>query len=257
MGLLEAREVTVRFGGLVAVDRVSLAVDPGELVGLIGPNGAGKTSLVGAISGVLVPTEGRVSLDGKDVTGWAPEQRALAGLARTFQRLEVFRNMTVLENLLVAAEARFKEVAFIADLAGRTRQGRAESLAREVLGGLGLEEVAGRRAGELPLGLGRLVEVGRALCTSPRVLLLDEPGGGLDDAETDRLAGVLGGLAGGDGLGILLVEHDLDLVMRLCHRVVVMDFGRVIAAGAPDEVRGDPSVQAAYLGAEANGAGAA
>lgn len=251
--MLEAREVTVRFGGLVAADRVSLRVEPGEVVGLIGPNGAGKTTMLGALGGQVLPSSGRVLLEGEDVTDWAPERRALAGVSRTFQRLELFRTMTVLDNLRVAAEARFGEVDFVADLLGRTRRGMAEARAREVAARLGIEEAADRRAGDLPTGLGRLVEIGRALCPEPRVLLLDEPAGGLDDAESERVAAVLRGL---DGPGIMVVEHDVPLVMDLCDRLYVMDFGRLIAEGPPDQVRDDPAVRAAYLGTEVIGAGA-
>jgi len=262
MALLEAVDVTVRYAGAVAARDVSLGIDPGEVVGLIGPNGAGKTTVLGVLSGFVRPSEGRVGLDGCDVTEWAPERRAAAGLARTFQRLELFRTMTVHENLLVAAEARFAEAEFVADLAGRRRRGRAEAFASQIEERLGLRRVAARPAAQVPLGLGRLVEVARALCTGPRILLLDEPASGLDEGETVRLRDVLREIARDDGLGLLLVEHDLSIVMDLCDRVVVMDFGSVIASGTPDEVRADPAVQAAYLGAElpegvSTGAGAA
>ena len=251
MALLEAREVSVRFGGLVAVDAVSLAVDGGETVGLIGPNGAGKTTLLSAISGQLVPHTGRVVFDGRDVTDWEPERRAQAGMGRTFQRLELFRKMTVFENLLVAAESRFGEAAFIVDLSGRTRRDRrAATLAGEVAATLGLDDVLDRLCDQLPTGLGRLVEIGRALCTEPRVLLLDEPAGGLDEEETDRLAGVLREVVERVGPGLLLVEHDVNLVMELCDRISVMDFGKVIAEGTPKQITRDRSVRAAYLGTE-------
>lgn len=250
MALLEAHNVTVWFGGLVAVNDVSIMVDRGETVGLIGPNGAGKTTLLAALSGVIVPRQGRVLIDGAEATAWDPEQRAHAGMARTFQRLELFRKLTVAENLLVAAESRFGEVDFIADLLGRTKRGKAEQAAASILKRLDLEEVAGRWADEVPLGIGRLVEVGRALCTDPRVLLLDEPSGGLDDTETDRLAGVLRDVRRAEGPAMLIVEHDVDLVMELSDRVYVMDFGRLIAEGTPKQVRRDPAVQAAYLGTE-------
>lgn len=255
--MLEARDISVRFGGLVAAGDVSLRLAPGETVGLIGPNGAGKTTVLSALAGSLVPQEGTVHLDGEDATGWGPEQRSRRGVARTFQRLELFRHMTVFENLLVGAEARFGETDFVADLAGRTRRGDAHELAHEVLGRLELGEVAHRWADEVPLGVGRLVELGRALCTQPRFLLLDEPAGGLDESERERLSAVLWDLRTEEGLGILLVEHDLDLVMRLCERVVVMDFGRTIAEGTPDGVRADPAVRSAYLGEEVADAGAA
>jgi branched-chain amino acid transport system ATP-binding protein len=247
--LLEARDATVRFGGLVAVSDVSLRLEAGEIAGLIGPNGAGKTSMLDVLSGSLVPQTGTVHLDGDDVTGWGPERRARAGVARTFQRLELFRHMTVFDNLRVGAEARFGEADFVADLTGRTRRRRAAGVAEGTLARLGLEEVSGRWAGQVPLGIGRLVELGRALCTGPRWLLLDEPASGLDEAETARLAAVLPGLRD-EGLGVLLVEHDLDLVMEVCERVLVMDFGRLIAEGTPAEIAHDAAVRAAYLGSE-------
>ncbi|MFL5796926.1 MAG: ABC transporter ATP-binding protein [Actinomycetota bacterium] len=250
MALLEARGISVRYAGLVAANAVSLALDPGDVLGLIGPNGAGKTTVLGALTGFVRPSEGRVVLDGRDVTEWTPERRAAHGLARTFQRLELFRTMTVFDNLLVAAEARFAEAEFIADLAGRSRRGKAELAAAQVLTRLGLRPVADRVADELPLGIGRLVEIARALCTGPRILLLDEPASGLDEAETERLRAVLREIARDDGLGILLVEHDLPIVMDLCDRVAVMDFGSLIAEGTPEEIRRDPEVQAAYLGTE-------
>lgn len=249
MALLEARDLTVRFGGLVAVDHVSLSVAEHDTVGLIGPNGAGKTTLLGALAGQVVPHGGRVLFRGDDVTDWEPERRALAGIARTFQRLELFRNLTVRENLLVAAEARFGEAAFVSDLAWRRGEGRAEALVRDIASRLGLQDVLERVAGQLPTGIGRLVEIGRALCTGPRVLLLDEPAGGLDERETDRLIDVLRELATG-GPAVLLVEHDLRPVMELSARIAVMDFGRLIAEGPPGEVRNDPVVRAAYLGTE-------
>ena len=254
--MLEAREATVRFGGLVAVNEVSLRLEPGEIVGLIGPNGAGKTSMLDVLSGVLVPQTGTVHLDDDDVTGWGPGRRARAGVARTFQRLELFRHMTVFDNLRVGAEARFGEADFVADLTGRTKRRRSAGVAEGILSGLGLEEVASRWADQVPLGIGRLVELGRALCTGPRYLLLDEPASGLDETETARLAEVLPGLRD-EGLGVLLVEHDLDLVMEVCERVLVMDFGRLIAEGPPGEVRRHPAVRAAYLGREVADAGAA
>jgi ABC-type branched-subunit amino acid transport system ATPase component len=178
-------------------------------------------------------------------------------MARTFQRLELFSTMTVFENLLVAAEANFAEAEFILDLLGRRHRGRGEELASDVLERLGLGGVGSRVAGEVPLGIGRLVEIGRALCTEPKLLLLDEPAGGLDDSETARLAGVLSDLSRDEGLAVLLVEHDVGLVMELCDRVAVMDFGRLIAEGGPEEIRADPAVQAAYFGEEVSGAGAA
>jgi branched-chain amino acid transport system ATP-binding protein len=238
MAVLEAHELNVRFGDHHVVRDVSLEVDASAIVGLIGPNGAGKTTTFNALSGVQA-CRGRVRLDGVDVSSAPVHKRAQLGLNRTFQRLEVFGSMTAFENVRTAAE-----IAAI----GRGRSMRhAPARARELLGRLGLEAVAGRRADALPTGQARLVELARALATEPKVVLLDEPASGLDEVETERLAEVLTGLAA-LGMAVLLVEHDMDLVMRICSRIYVLDFGSVIATGAPDEVRADPLVRSAYLG---------
>jgi sulfate-transporting ATPase len=249
--LLDARDVTVRYGGLVAVDRVSVGVSPFEIVGLIGPNGAGKTSLFEALSGFRDPAEGTVWLAGTDVTRWPAHKRAAAGLTRTFQRLELFEHLTVFDNLLAASEARVVEFGMAADVLGI--RGRADAAAvntaTEVLEGIGLAHVTHRLAGELPAGLGRLVEIGRALCTRPLVLLLDEPSAGLTESETDELATRLHDLVTSGGPSLFIVEHDVPFVLGLAHRICVMEFGRLIADGTPDEIRRDPEVGRAYLGA--------
>lgn len=247
--LLEASGVTVRYGGLVAVDAVSVELDRDEVVGLIGPNGAGKTSLFEALSGFVTPQAGRVRFDGDDVTDRPVHQRASAGLTRTFQRLELFGHMTVLDNLLVAAEARQLEYGVAADVVGLRRTADiASDRASDVAFRLGLGAVRDRLAGELPAGLGRLVEIGRALCGRPKALLLDEPTAGLDEAETDALAAALREATAGDGPALFVVEHDVPFVSDLADRIYVMEFGRIIAHGTPDEIRGDPEVRRAYLG---------
>jgi branched-chain amino acid transport system ATP-binding protein len=251
--LLCAEDVTVRFGGLVALDHVDLSVAAGSIAGLIGPNGAGKTTLFNVLNGLQRPASGRVWLDGKDVTSWPPHRRARAGLARTFQRLELFIGLTVRDNLLGAWEA-----SFPGGVLGRSaEQGR--EIVQEVLELLGLTELAGRRAGELSTGLGRLVELGRALCSRPRVLLLDEPSSGLDASETARFKEVLLETvqAGAGDLAVLLVEHDMRLVMDICEQITVLDFGRCIACGRAEEVCEDPAVKAAYLGTAELGTGVA
>jgi branched-chain amino acid transport system ATP-binding protein len=238
MALLEAHGLNVRFGEHHAVRDVDLAVDAGEIVGLIGPNGAGKTTTFNAISGVQACT-GRVVLDGTDVSRAPVHRRAALGLHRTFQRLEVFGSMTVFDNVRTAAE--------IAARAHRRSRRDAPRTATSVIERVGLEGVASRRADALPTGQARLVELARVLAADPRVVLLDEPASGLDERETERVAGLLRSLAA-EGLAILLVEHDMDLVMQLCSRLHVLDFGAVIASGPPDEVRGSSLVQEAYLG---------
>ena len=239
--MLRVEDVHVRFGGVQALSGVSLEVPEGSLVGLIGPNGAGKTTLFNVVTGLEKPYQGRVQLGGEDVTSLPPHQRARRGLGRTFQRIEVFSSLTVHENVLAAAEARrswAKDGSVPADEASR------------VLERVGLSQVEHERVDQLSTGLLRLVELARALASQPRVLLLDEPGSGLDTTESEALGDLLLDLVA-DGRSILLVEHDVDLVMRVCHEISVLDFGRVIAHGTPAEVQSDPAVQAAYLGASA------
>jgi branched-chain amino acid transport system ATP-binding protein len=242
--LLSVREVSVRFGGLLALDGVDLDVMPAAITGLIGPNGAGKTTLFNVITGLQVPTEGRVTLDGQTINRWPPQKRARAGMARTFQRLELFDGLSVRDNLMSAWEAKVAGGVF----GRRGREGR--ELVEDVLDRLGLLGIADRPAGQLPTGLGRMVELGRALCTVPRLLLLDEPSSGLDATETEAFREVLLGVVGGgeDAPAVLLVEHDMRLVMEVCDSITVLEFGRRIAGGPPEEIRNDPRVVAAYLG---------
>jgi branched-chain amino acid transport system ATP-binding protein len=239
MATLEARNLNVRFGEHHAVRDVGLDVDGGEIVGLIGPNGAGKTTTFNAVSGVQKCT-GSVALDGHDVSGAPPHERARLGMSRTFQRLEVFGSMTAYDNIRTAAE--------IAARARRTSLREARSVADGIIELLDLGGLAGRRADSLPTGQARLVELGRAVATHPKVLLLDEPASGLDDIESVRLAEVLATLRD-QGLAILLVEHDIDLVMQLCSRIYVLNLGELIAEGDPTAIRADEGVREAYLGA--------
>ena len=239
MATLEAHDLGVRFGEHHAVRDVSLAVEAGEIVGLIGPNGAGKTTMFNAISGVQ-RCRGRVVLGGADVSSAAPHHRARLGMSRTFQRLEVFRSMTAYDNIRTAAE--------IAARGRRSSVRGAAAVTDRVVELLGLGTVARRRADALPTGQARMVELGRAVATEPKVLLLDEPASGLGDVESRRLAEVLAVLRD-EGIAILLVEHDIDLVMQLCSRVCVLNLGELIASGTPDAVRADASVREAYLGA--------
>jgi ABC-type branched-subunit amino acid transport system ATPase component len=236
MPLLQAEGLVVRFGGHLAVNEVSLDVHAGRVTGLIGPNGAGKTTTFNALSGLQSLTRGRVLLDGDDITKLKPHKRARRGVARTFQRLETFTLLTVRENILAGAE-------FARSGDGRPPAERAD----ELLERLGLGDVADERVDGLPTGRARLVEVARALANGPRLLLLDEPSSGLDEAETAELATVLAELAA-DGLGVLMVEHDMSLVMGSCQDIYVLDFGSIIASGGPAEIQVDERVRAAYLG---------
>jgi branched-chain amino acid transport system ATP-binding protein len=235
--LLEAQEISVRFGGIQALDSVSMHLEGTTMVGLIGPNGAGKSTLLGVLSGLIRPNDGRVRFGGNDITKAAPHRRAALGMSRTFQRLELWGSMTVLENIVTAAEFATR---WQADL-------RPAIVAAEIVELLGLSDVASARAGALPSGLARVVEVGRALASRPRLLLLDEPSAGLDHNESAELAHKLADIASA-GTAILLVEHHVDMVLGSCSEVWVLDFGRFIAHGPPHVVRADPAVQTAYLG---------
>ena len=234
MGSLEVSDVTVAFGGNRVLDTVGLTAGPGRVTGLIGPNGAGKSTLFDVVCGLRRPSRGRVVLGGADVTGMGPARRARHGLARTFQRLELFGRLTVRDNLLVAAEL------------GPERR-RAARAVDEIVARLGLAEIVGACADTLPTGIGRLVEVGRALAARPRFLLLDEPAAGQDGEETERFAALLRSLAD-EGTAVLLVEHDMSLVMGVCDQVYVLDLGKIISAGPPALIRQDETVLAAYLG---------
>ena len=237
---LEIDDVSVRFGGLAALSEVSLTAREGEITGLIGPNGAGKTTLFNVVTGMQRPNTGTVRLNGRELRGLSAYRRARLGLGRTFQRLELFGTMTVAENVGVAASIAQR------GLPG-TGSKRNREIREELLERLGLTRVANVRADTLPTGTGRLVELARALAVNPQVLLLDEPAAGQDSEETQRFSEVLRALAG-DGLAVLLVEHDMDLVMNVCDTVVVLDYGRVICTGTPAVVRADRNVRDAYLG---------
>ncbi len=249
--LLCVRGLGRRFGGLVAVSDYRLDLAAGELVGLIGPNGAGKTTVFNLLSGALAPDAGSIRLRGREVAGWPPHRIARLGLARTFQTVRLFGELSVVGNVMTGMHVRHGRglLATVLDLpAFRRAEEEIRERAHALLDELGLAEHADRPAGSLPYGIQRLVEIARALATEPALLLLDEPAAGMNPAETGRLGGLLQRLRARRGLALLLVEHDMRLVMRVCERIQVLDHGRLIAEGPPDAVRTDPAVLEAYLG---------
>jgi branched-chain amino acid transport system ATP-binding protein len=239
MALLDVTGVTVRFGGVTAVDDANISAEAGRITGLIGPNGAGKTTLFNVITGLLPPTAGRVRFRNADISRSTPNARAKAGMARTFQRLEAFGSLTVRENVQVARE-----------IHGGVRswfRHHNDTAVDELLERVGITQYAAQRADSVPTGVARLLEMARALAIDPKLLLLDEPSSGLDEAETENFGILLRALAG-QGAAILMVEHDMDLVMSVCDVIHVLEFGKVIASGTAAEIRADRKVQAAYLG---------
>ncbi|HZQ78494.1 MAG TPA: ABC transporter ATP-binding protein [Acidimicrobiia bacterium] len=249
---LVASGIVVRFGGLVALDGVGTEVVPGRVTGLIGPNGAGKTTMFNVICGFQSADHGRVRLNGVDITQESPARRARMGLGRTFQRMELFHSLTVRENVALAAESVHVGDNPLTQLgiakAGRALKRETRQITEDLLCATGLDHVADRLAGEVSTGQGRLVELARALARRPRILLLDEPSSGLDVKESEAFGRLLLRLVFERGIGILMIEHDMNLVLNICDPIYVLDFGKPLMIGTPAEVRSSEVVRDAYLG---------
>lgn len=253
MALLEVSNLGIAFGGLQAVSQLDLSIEKGHLYGLIGPNGAGKTTVFNMLTGVYRPTEGNIVLDGKDITGRSPEAISKAGIARTFQNIRLFNEMSVLDNVKVALhnQVRYSMMTGILRLPSfREKEHEMNRQAHKLLQIFDLDGQANLKASQLPYGKQRKLEIARALGTNPKLLLLDEPAAGMNPNETEELMQTVRSVRDQFGIAILLIEHDMNFVMGICEEITVLDYGRVIARGDGKSIRNNPKVIAAYLGGD-------
>ena len=250
MAQLKIQDITVKFGGLLALSKLSFSVNSGEIIGLIGPNGAGKTTIFNVLTGVYTASEGSVQFEGKSILGKKPHEIFFKGIARTFQNIRLFSNMTAIENAMVARHCRSKKGVVGALLRSRSQKREEDAIrekARETIEFMGVGEFADTVAENLSYGLQRRLEIARALASEPKLLLLDEPAAGMNPAETAKLMEDIGRISG-LGVDVLLVEHDMKVVMGVCQRIICVDHGVKIAEGVPEEIQNNPKVIEAYLG---------
>lgn len=251
--ILETQSITMRFGGVTAVHNLSIDVYPGEIVALIGPNGAGKTTAFNMITGVYTPTEGKILYAGKDITGMRPDQITSLGVARTFQNIRLFKKLSVLDNILIAHHLRLDSNFLAATLrmpGYRAQEKKMRETTRMLIEEFGLSKYQDEIASSLPYGLQRRLEIARALATSPKLLLLDEPAAGMNPKETEELTAFIREIKEKYDLTVFLIEHHMDLVMEISERIYVLDFGETIAKGSANEIQTNPKVIEAYLGVD-------